>query len=189
MIGAITAGLFSAGVAASTNAYESIATLSGNGSGTTISFTSIPSTFKHLQLRGIIRESSGTGVDDTFFGLQFNGDTATNYSTHNLLGDGASASANAGATQSRILLGFATQNAALTNTMGAFVLDILDYQNTNKYKTSRSLGGDDLNGKGLISFVSGSWQSTSAINRIDIYSLTSRSISTASTIALYGIKG
>ena len=185
----VISGLLAGGVAASTNSYESIATLSGNGSGTSISFTSIPSTYKHLQIRGIMRESSGTGVDDTFFGVQFNGDTATNYSTHNLLGDGASVSANSGVSQSRILLGFATQAASTSNTMGAFVLDILDYQNTNKYKTSRSLGGDDLNGKGLISLVSGAWQSTSAINRIDLYSLSSRSISTTSSFALYGIKG
>ena len=86
------AGLLGEGVAASTTSFESIATVTvGSGGSSSISFSSIPSTYKHLQVRCIARSSrtqnSGYGV------IRFNSDTGTNYSYHSLAGDGASASA------------------------------------------------------------------------------------------------
>ena len=183
------AAIHGTGVAASTNSYESIATLSGNGSSTTLSFTSIPSTYKHLQLRGVIRESSGGGTGDTFLGLQINGNTGSNYALHYIIGDGGSASAAAGASQTRAYSGIGVQSGATANLVGALVIDILDYQNTNKNKTIRVLSGDDRNGAGAIALISGLWQSTTAINRVDVYSKDGQPLSTLSKVALYGIKG
>lgn len=190
MIGNQIAGFFSVGappVPASN--FESIATLNGNGSSTTLSFTSIPSTYKHLQLRGILRESSGGGSNDTFMGVRFNNDTGSNYSLHYLIGDGASASAGAGASTSLGYPAIGVQNSAGANIYGASVFDILDYANTNKYKTTRALTGDDRNGGGAIALISSSWQSTTAINRIDIYSKDGQALSSYSSFALYGITG
>ena len=189
MLNVISGLLSGAGAPASTNSWESIATLSGNGSSGTLSFTSIPSTFKHLQLRGIIREGSGGGTGDTFLGLQLNGDTTSSYALHYLIGDGASASAAGGATQSRAYSGIGVQAGAGANICGALIIDILDYQNTNKYKTTRVLSGDDRNGAGAIALISGLWQSTSAVNRVDVYSKDGQSLSTLSKVALYGIRG
>lgn len=169
--------------------FESIATLSGTGSSGTISFTSIPSTYKHLQIRAIARESSGGGSNDTFLGLSFNGDSGNNYATHYLAGDGSSASASGAGTYPRIFPGTAAQNSAPANTMAVFVFDLLDYANTNKYKTTRALTGFDKNGSGGIALTSGLWLSTSAVNRIDIYSKDGQSFTTSTTMALYGIKG
>jgi hypothetical protein len=180
---------FTSAVAAAVGDYQSIATLSGTGSSGTISFTSIPSTYKHLQIRAIARENSGAGSNDTFLGLSFNGDYGNNYATHYLNGDGASTSASGSGTYPRIFPGVAAQNAAPANVMGVFILDLLDYASTNKYKTTRSLMGFDKNGSGSLTFTSGLWVSTSAVNQIDIYSKDGQSFTTSTTMALYGIKG
>jgi hypothetical protein len=71
--------------------------------------------------------------------------------------------------------------------MGAGIIDILDYANTNKYKTARSLRGYDANGSGNMSLISGLWMNTAAISNI---TLTARggSVDQYTTFALYGIK-
>jgi hypothetical protein len=70
----------------------------------------------------------------------------------------------------------------------AAIIDILDYQNTNKYKTVRDLSGYDSNGAGYLFYRSGLWMSTTAINRLDITS-TGGTLAQYSSFALYGIKG
>ena len=73
---------------------------------------------------------------------------------------------------------------------GGIVIDLLDYSNTNKYKTLRSLGGWDANGSGRIILNSGLWgNSGSAISSIDIVTSTGNNFVQYSTFALYGIKG
>jgi hypothetical protein len=64
----------------------------------------------------------------------------------------------------------------------------LDYTNTNKNKTARSLWGYDANGSGYVGLYSGLWRNTSAINRID-YVPASGTFPQYSSFALYGIKG
>ena len=171
--------------------FESIATVSvGSGGSGTISFTSIPSTYKHLQLRLIARtDRSGSPSANTVW--RFNSDTATNYSQHGITGNGTSASAfnSVSATS----LGFdriagATAGASM---FGAIIVDILDYADTNKYKTARGLGGLEINtGNSEVYYQSGAWRSTSAINRIDITSVAGTvNFVQYSQFALYGIKG
>jgi hypothetical protein len=81
--------------------------------------------------------------------------------------------------------------AAASNTSGIFapfVLDLLDYQNTSKNKVIRALNGNDTNSSdGWITFFSGLWMSTAAVNTLTI--TTSANIAQYSQIALYGIKG
>ena len=168
--------------AAAAGAYESISTVTvGSGGAANIDFTSIPSTYTHLQIRGIGKFSGGDGL-----GVRVgNGsiDSGSNYAVHVLQGNGTSASADGAGSQSRMILGYDLQE------FGPFILDILDYTNTNKYKTFRALSGDDRNGSGYVQFRSGLWQSTSAINQIRLYgALSSVSFSQYSHFALYGIK-
>lgn len=168
--------------------YESIATVSvGVGGTATVSFTSIPSTYSHLQIRGIARENRAIVTGGTMK-MTFNSDTAANYSVHTLYGDGAAAASQATANTAYSQVGYATGTSALTNNFGAFVTDILDYANTSKYKTVRTLGGGDNNGAGEMDFGSSNWRSTSAISRIDITGSTGANILQYSSFALYGIK-
>ena len=185
MIGAITAGLFSGGVAASTNSYESIATFTGSGNPSSITFSSIPSTYKHLQIRWLSRNSIAAA--DDVISVQFNSDTATNYDLHFIYGDGSSAGAVALTTRAEMYAGYQASNTAAANIFGAGVIDVLDYQNTNKYKTLRNLGGDDRNGAGSLYFGSGLWRSTSAVTSVKLFS--TGTFATNSSFALYGIKG
>lgn len=171
------------------NSYESIATVTGNGSATTLSFTSIPQTFKHLQIRIIARSttvSAGSGWIDGIF----NSDSGSNYSFHFLAGDGTSASASAGTSRSQAKIGLMWGANERVNTFEATICDILDYTDTNKYKTTRSLIGGDTNASTYqeIVLLSNGWRSTSAITRIDL-SAGGWTFATGTSIALYGIKG
>jgi len=166
--------------------YESIATVDvGSGGAANFSFTSIPSTYTHLQLRGIVRSNqAGSGITTTT--LQFNSDTGNNYAYHNLIGNGTAASVGGVATQPNITITNAPQLSATSNAFGFTIIDILDYTNTNKYTTIRALHGADLNGSGQIILSSGLWMNTSAITSITVNPAGDAVQYT--TFALYGIK-
>jgi hypothetical protein len=171
--------LASAGGAAST-AYESIATLNGTGSSGTITFSSIPSTYTHLQIRGMAYDGGANNIY-----IRANGDTGTNYSRHTLYGQGSAASADGLATQAQI--DTRMYGGYTTNIMSVWTIDLLDYASTTKYKTFRGLAGYDQNGAGAIDVFSGLWQSTSAVTSISIIDSASN-FNTQTTFALYGIK-
>ena len=169
--------------------YDSIATLTGTGSSSTLSFTSIPSTYKHLQIRYTARSTAGTaGISGIQVGA--NSDSASgNYSFHRIVGDGATASAYGSASQFDYILTL-SNNANTAGIYTAGVLDILDYASTNKTKTFRALSGGDLNNTlGIITMRSQGWYATpAAITRLD-FSTSIGNFDTNSKIALYGIKG
>jgi hypothetical protein len=174
----------SGGAPASLNSYESIATASGTGSSGTISFTSIPSTYKHLQVRFLSRSDSA-GLNQVF--VQFNSDTGSNYSQHLLLGYGSVESSGT-ANASRMSVSLQGGSSTAANIYGACVVDVLDYADTNKYKTTRGLGGADANGSGYVWYSSGNWRNTNAISSVQIIA-ENGNFTTASSFALYGIKG
>jgi hypothetical protein len=183
------AAIHGTGVAASTTSYESISTVTVSTAVSSISFTSIPSTFKHLQIRGIAR----TSVADTreSIKLTFNSDTGANYARHSLWGSGSAASAFGASSQNYVLLtDFAAANAT-SSIFGAAITDVLDYQNTNKYKTVRSLGGVDLNSATDVydGLNSGLWMNTNAVTSITLTPFSGSNLTQYSQFALYGIKG
>ncbi len=164
--------------------FESIATVSLSSSAANVEFTSIPATFTHLQVRALTRETSGSFPGFSY--LQVNSDTGNNYSQHALYGNGTSALVGATSTASIIYSG--PVGGTTTSTFGGMVIDILDYANTNKYKTLRGLSGADNNGSGEIRFWSGLWQSTNAITSIKLFG-NNGNWQQYSHFALYGIRG
>ncbi len=172
-----------------TNSYESIASFTLGSTTSTVTFSSIPSTFKHLQIRYIARTNTGASNQDQVH-MRFNSDTGSNYAWHRLLADGATVNATASSSQTYINTGTAARAGEPSNVFGAGVIDILDYQNTNKNKTTRTLTGEDANSGSdeFIGLYSGLWTSTSAVSQIDIFS-TGASFLQYSSFALYGIKG
>jgi hypothetical protein len=177
------------------NSYESIATVSvGAGGSSFIEFTSIPSTYKHLQIRVNSRytgyQNSGAAVY-----LQFNGDTGSNYSLHRLIGyanlssNGLSSAAST--SQSYLQLAYTTGGSTTTNMFGVQITDIFEYANTNTTKTVQSFAGYDSNtdtGYRSVGLFSGNWRSTNAISSIKIFPETD-SWAQYTSFALYGIKG
>jgi hypothetical protein len=166
--------------------FESIATTTvGSGGAANVEFTSIPATFTHLQIRGIMRN---TASNDYTLRARFNSDTGSNYARHTLKGNGTAASAVGEATQTYMTLDeMSPLNSNTANTFGAMVMDILDYQNTNKFKTVRTLGGFDANGVGRILFDSSLWRSTSAVTSVTIF-MAADNLAQYSQFALYGIR-
>jgi hypothetical protein len=158
----------------------------GSAGASTIEFTSIPQTYKHLQVRGIARTNRAATTD--FAKLRFNSDSTTNYSIHGLEADGSAAAAYGVASQDNINIYRFGSATATASVFGVSVIDILDYTSTNKYKTVRSLGGADNNGSGVLGLVSGAWLSTSAITSIQIIPGIGTSFNQYTQFALYGIK-
>jgi hypothetical protein len=162
----------------------------GSGGAANITFSSIPSTYKHLQIRSISRTNHSSGTDGDYLKITFNNDTSANYANHSLRGNGSSAYA----------LGFSSQNAGWigrsgatglsANIFGALVTDVLDYTSTSKAKTVRNLGGYDGNGSGIVELDSALWFATpAAITSIKLESGSGTAFEQYSTFALYGIKG
>lgn len=167
--------------------YQSIATVSvGSGGTGTITFSSIPSTYKHLQVRAISRVTNAVTFTDVFF--RFNSDSSANYSYHALYGSGASTFSTGGASTSEMYPMTVTGSSLASNIFAVGVVDILDYADTNKYKTTRGLTGFDSNGGGYVFLTSGNWRSSSAINTITITS-GANTFAQHTQFALYGIKG
>ena len=171
------------------SSYESIATVTVGALGSsTITFSSIPSTYKHLQIRGITRGARININTNVYFG--FNSDTTTgNYYGHGLYGTGSAAGAidKIGSATNALIASVA--NTATANVFSGFVIDILDYASTSKNKTTRSLNGYDTNGDGQIWMQSGLWMNSStAISSIQITDPLGVFLQ-YSQFALYGIKG
>jgi hypothetical protein len=183
------AAILDAGVAASTNSYESIMTVTvGAGGQATISFTSIPATYKHLQLRGILKDSRNVGVLSNAY-MQFNSDSGSNYANHNLYGEGSGVASEAQTSMTSMLFANIASATTTANMFAGFVTDILDYTSTTKNKTIRTLGGADNNGSGQIYLKSGLWMNSgSAVTTITLTPLVAN-FTQYSQVALYGIKG
>jgi hypothetical protein len=171
-------------------AYDALATvIVPSGGAASVTFSGIPTGYKHLEIRGIARDNRATSGQDLGT-IRFNGDSATNYARHRLYGNGSgTASADGGATQSSIFGFNAVHANGISNTFGTGIMTILDYTDTSKHKTIRCLTGDEQNGSGYLFFNSGVWLNTSAINSI---TLLPDSASTGylqySSFALYGVK-
>jgi hypothetical protein len=160
--------------------YEPIATSTLGSSQAGVTFSSIPSTYTDLRL--VI--NTGTNISAYPF-IQFNGDTSTNYSLTELLGNGSSASSSRGSSMNHIQ----TFNVNTTTSQDSMMSwDVMNYSNSTTYKTVLSRANAAGNGTNAIV---GLWSSTAAITSIYvgcINSGTPRTFNTGSTFTLYGIK-
>ena len=132
----------------------------GSGGASSITFSSIPATYTHLQIRGIARSTQAASGNSVIMYINNVTTASGNYSVHVLTGTGSAAQAY-GASNDVIQNSISAGNET-AGVFGAFCFDILDYTNTNKTKTVRSLGGYDNNGSGLIRFASGMLHSSTA---------------------------
>lgn len=171
-----------------TSSYESIMTATPTGSSFT--FTSIPSTYKHLQIRSIAKMTSTAASGDDGYIVTVNGDTGSNYNWHMVygIGSGSTYGAGGGGSTTRMYPYGLPFSGGSNIGWGAMVTDVLDYADTNKNKTFRFLSGYDTNGAGDMVFASGLWMNTAAITSITI-AAPYGNFSTGSSFALYGIKG
>lgn len=174
-------------------AFDSISTSTLGTAAASISFSSIPTTYSHLQIRGLGRSSAAAELQD--IRIQFNGDTAANYMLHRVGSQGgASATHNylgsTGVTYTYpgLPLPSAGQTAAI---WGSAIIDIPDYKSANKNKSIKTFGGYstlNVSGNNYSYFGAGTWLNTAAITSILLYP-SSGNFTAGTTYALYGIKG
>jgi hypothetical protein len=167
------------GVFVPSTSFESISSTTLSSTSSTISFSSIPQTYKHLQIRVLSAQTNATQGARLFY----NGDTTTaNYWAHAETGNGSSAASSNGNNN------YGLYYSGTTSGYYNAVIDILDYTNTNKRKMFRSIQGYDLNGSGIVVHLSGLWNDTAAITSMQFSDLGSI-FQIGSSFALYGIRG
>ena len=185
----VSVGIMDGAGGAAGGSFESIQTITAAGGETSISFNSIPSTYKHLQLRGISRTNTGNN-SPSIIGGQFNNDTTTaNYVIHHLNGNGTTAAAGSGVPNGSVYAAYAVGSGALASTYGVTIMDVHDYASTTKNKTTRTLMGADTNtaANWRIYLASGLWLSTAAITSLQVND--ANGMTAGSIYSLYGIKG
>jgi hypothetical protein len=173
------------------NNYESIASFVADGSTTVYTFSSIPQTYKHLQLRLNTRGTS-SNVYNSWFTMYVNGvSSGTSYSNADLYGTGSTVP-NLPNTinQAAVAPFFNNGPDSDTNAYTPSIIDWYNYSNTNINKTWRVANGATTGAAttrlGSI-FSGGGFYNTSAITSVTIsfnFGATSGSI-----LSLYGIKG
>jgi hypothetical protein len=155
----------------------------------TVQFTNIPSTFTHLQIRFSAREVGAAANAGQQIAVRFNGDSGDNYSLHRLFGNGSTVTSDAYTTSiTSIRVAGLSGGSTTANVFSGGIVDILDYLNTNKRTTVRSLAGADLNDtNGFIFFSSGCWENTNAITSITLTAVSAANFTANSSFALYGV--
>ena len=178
----VVASAFKSGI---TGAFEPIAVATVPSGGVAgVTFGNIPQTYSHLQMRYVAKRNDA--VNTSSVSVRFNLDDTASYTRHELYGDGSAMAVSNATSQVQINICIVTGTSA-TSTFGAGVIDVLDYTNTNKTKTIRVFSGADVNGAGNITFASGLWNKTQAINSMSI--VLGSDLVGGSRFALYGIKG
>lgn len=156
----------------------------GPAGASSVSFTNIPSTYTHLQVRALIRMARSS-VD--YLTTTFNSGTAVT-GRHGIYGNGTTAGTN-GASGTGQDFGPYPDSSHSASIFGALILDILDYSNTNKYKTYRFFSGNDRNGAGNVDLQSTTASTTSALSSIAFSSYYGDGFAANSQFALYAVKG
>lgn len=179
------------GAGAGPNALTLISTTILGSATSEVNFTSIPSTYKHLQLRIVGRVDS---AGDSSMTLRFNSDTsgASTYSWRAIRGTGSSVTATYSYTNNRTTIAYLPGTSSTANSFGTSIIDILDYANTSKNKTIRTLNGaPNLTGtytatNQAVVFWGGGWFDTSAISAIKVSDYAANLIA-GSRLSLYGV--
>jgi hypothetical protein len=149
-----------------------LATVTLGASASSVTFSSIPATYRDLIL--IVTASGGGEVDER---LRFNGDTGSNYSFVRMYGDGSTTVSSS--TTTTYIRNIAFGLSALHNV----IIQIMDYSATDKHKTTLGRGN---NASTNTIATAGRWANTAAITSID-YSFSSGSFPAGSTFNLYGV--
>jgi hypothetical protein len=168
---------------------ETIGTYEVTSAQSSIDFTSIPQTYKNLEIRIVGKCTRANTSGSTIF-TTVNGDTtSTNYRGH-YVGCGFSSTASSGYLSQDagyLLYTGLAMGASSTNQVTANIMSIYDYASTNKYKTSRTIFGENTNTAGNISAYQCLWMNTAAITSLSFVIL-SYTWAPGSKISLYGIK-
>ena len=175
---------------ASPTSFESIATYLGDGTASTFTFSSIPQTYKSLQIRMISRDDYSSSSINSVLMRPNNVSSTSSYTYHNLGGEGSTGySSGVGTGTYGFFFMPEPSDGSLSSTFGAAIIDIVNYTSSN-YKTMRAFTGLERNlgsGNGSVTLRSSLFLSTSAITSIS-FTTNIGKFMTGTSFALYGIK-
>jgi len=179
-----------AAAAGGAGAYDLLETQVLTSSAASVTFTGLGSysDYKHLQIRAVARGDAG--INATFnTTLRFNSDTGSNYAYHYLGVESLSSpfSSNGSSTTSILLNDWLPLGSTTANVFGAILVDILDFSNTNKYKTIRRFSGVAGITQPDLMFGSGLWQSNVAISSF-VLQPSAGNFVTGSRFSLMGVR-
>ena len=158
--------------------YTPIATTTLGSAASSVTLSSIPSTYTDLIL--VISAQGASGASSAI-NAYFNTDTAANYSYTQLTGDGSSAASARNQDSTRMRLGW----SAVSSAFAPIVFHIQNYSNTTTYKTSIGRINDAASITGAVVNL---WRSTAAVNQIVMNLNSGANFNTGSTFTLYGVK-
>lgn len=171
--------------------FELISTTILGTSQSSVTFSSIPSGYTHLQIRMTSRtDESGATYNDSGF-IELNGDTTNgNYNAHYLSANGSGVNASYTGGKIGSIRTLATSLNSASN-YASHVIDLTDYTNVNKYKTVRVFSGQINSQFGSFGIAQTSllWMNTSAVNSIKLAPNSGSNWVAGSRFSLYGIKG
>jgi hypothetical protein len=188
--GAIGDSLLAGNAAYDPGAFVSLATFSLASNTATVTFSSIPSTYQHLQVR--INSRCTRAAANGNLNIQLNSDTGANYTYHELAGDGATTLVGGATAQTAPSISRSPGTTTNADVFAGTIIDIHDYASTTKNKVLRSFYGYDNNSATVIGNVgmrSILWLNTAAITTLTFTSASSSSFTSGSVFSLYGIKG
>jgi len=165
-------------------AYELIESSILTSDASSVTFSSIPQDYKHLQVRYVARSSST--VNNLF--LRLNGVTTSSYAYHQLFATsgGSVFSQNASNQTSILFEDCLVRSNQTANAFAMGVIDLLDYASTVKNTTTRTALGRLETSR--VQFSSGLFNNTNAITSLTLQP-SSLNFVTGSRFSLYGIKG
>jgi hypothetical protein len=152
--------------------YTALATVTLGASASSVTFSSIPATYRDLIF--VVNASVPTG--GTSLRVRYNGDAGNNYPFVYIYGDGNDGYGGSG-TSSFV------ESATIYTGIGTVLFHIMDYSATDKHKTTLSRAA--LQAENVNAFAA-RWANTAAITTIEA-SPNAGSFSAGSTFALYGI--
>ena len=172
----------------STQTITNSSATAGSNVSNTISFTNIPSTYKHLRIQCIMKDTwSASGFGEAY--MYFNNVVTGNPYAHHWTSISGTTSTSSYLTSRNdgIFFGVEPRNQD-NNAFGTATVEIYDYANTNKAKIIKGVAGAEWGANANVQILSGMSNNTAAINSIQIgpngYGFQYRS-----TFALYGMKG
>ena len=158
--------------------YTPIASITLGAAAASVTFSSIPQTYTDL----VLVSTNATASSGYLFSVRVNGDSATNYSSTRLLGNGTTASSGR---EANYTFGFAGSVYSSSDPIGNAIVNFMNYSNTTTYKTFL-MRTNTANANTSLS--ASLWRSTAAITSISLGVEFTQNFVVGSTFTLYGIK-
>jgi hypothetical protein len=161
-----------------TPTYTPLATVTLGSSASSVTFSSIPATYRDLILVVAGEPTSGGGGIGR---VRFNSDTGSNYSI--VTAEGTGSAAQSGSLTTTFMPFSFHRSTVLDGFFNPHIIQVMDYSATDKHKSVLLRANASSNG---VVMTAGRWANTSAITIVS-FTIESGSWDTGSTFNLYGV--